>query len=125
MNPVVSTVELTGKEIKNMLEENLERTFSSDAMKQMGGYVKRSFGIHVNMRIENPKGNRIQEIFVGDQALKMDETYKVAFVTSQGVPEKLGKNRTDLQIKAVEAMVNYLQKNNDIKPMETPVFKLV
>lgn len=38
MNPPVSVVELTGKEILDMLEENPERTFSADPMKQMGGY---------------------------------------------------------------------------------------
>jgi S-sulfosulfanyl-L-cysteine sulfohydrolase len=63
MNPVVSTVELTGEEIKNMLEENLERTFACNPMKQMGGYAKRCFGISIKMRIENSKGHRIQQIF--------------------------------------------------------------
>lgn len=67
MNPVVSTVEITGAEIIMMLEENLERTFSADPMKQMGGYVKRCSGLHVKMRIENPAGNRIQHIFIGDE----------------------------------------------------------
>ncbi len=44
MNPPVSTVELTGEELKAMLEENLERTFSCDPYKQMGGYVKHGLG---------------------------------------------------------------------------------
>jgi 2',3'-cyclic-nucleotide 2'-phosphodiesterase (5'-nucleotidase family) len=37
MNPPISTVELTGEELKAMLEENLERTFSRDPYQQMGG----------------------------------------------------------------------------------------
>jgi S-sulfosulfanyl-L-cysteine sulfohydrolase len=40
MNPPVATVEITGEELKTMLEENLERTFACDPYNQMGGYVK-------------------------------------------------------------------------------------
>ncbi len=125
MNPVVSTVQLTGNEIIDMLEENLERTFSSDPMKQMGGYVKRCLGLHVKMRIENPKGNRIQQIFIGDEPLIKYKTYEAAFVTIEGVPEKLGKNRINLTIKAVDAMIEYLAHNPDFTNYYHNTFSLV
>ena len=112
MNPEVSTVELTGEEIIKMLEENLERTFSAEPMNQMGGYIKRCLGLHVKMRIENPKGHRIQQIFIGDEPLIKEKTYKAAFVTMQGVPEKLGNNRQNLSVKAVDAMADFLIKNS-------------
>jgi 5'-nucleotidase len=38
------------------------------------------------MRIENPKGNRIQQIFIGDESLIKEKIYDTAFVTIQGVP---------------------------------------
>lgn len=125
MNPVVSTVELTGEEIKKMLEENLERTFCANPMKQMGGYVKRCMGINVKMRIENPKGHRIQQIFVDDEPMIKDKVYTAAFVTVQGVPEKMGSNRHDLSITAVEAMETYLLKNSGCKTILRNTFSLV
>lgn len=125
MNPVVSTVELTGKEIINMLEENLERTFAGNALQQMGGYVKRCIGISVKMRIENPKGHRIQQLFVGGEPLIKDKTYKVAFVTEQGVPKQIGRNRRDLSVKAVDAMVDYLNKHPLYNPAASSTFSLV
>jgi len=125
MDPVVSTVELSGEEIIKMLEENLERTFSSKAMQQMGGYVKRTLGISVKMRIENPKGHRIQQIFIGSEPLHKERFYKAAFVTSQGVPEKLGNNRKDLKIKAVEAMEKYLKSNAVSILLHDNIFSLV
>lgn len=125
MNPEVSTVELTGEEIIKMLEENLERTFSTEPMKQMGGYVKRCLGISVKMRIENPNKHRIQQIFVGDEILMKDKKYKIAFVTMQGVPKTLGSNRQKLSIKAVEAMETYLIKNPNYKPDTHNSFSLV
>lgn len=125
MNPEVSTVQLTGNEIINMLEENLERTFSSDPMKQMGGYVKRCLGLYVKMRIENPKGHRIQQIFIGDEPLIKEKTYEAAFVTMQGVPEKFGNNRINLSIKAVDAMAEYLIQNPDFTNYYHNTFCLV
>lgn len=125
MNPVISTVELTGKEIKELLEDNLEKTFSADPMKQMGGYVKRCLGLNIKMRIENPTGHRIQEIYFKNEHLQNEILYKVAFVTTQGVPEKFGKNRIDLNIKAVEAMQNFLKKKSVYRPGKPDSFCLV
>ncbi|MBB5439186.1 5'-nucleotidase [Pedobacter sp. AK017] len=125
MNPPVSVVELTGSEIIKMLEENLERTFSSEPMLQMGGYVKRAVGLHVYLRIENPKGHRIQQVFIGDQALDKQQTYKVAFITSQGVPENIGHNRRDLDIDVIKAVTDYLQQHHPYRPHKEASFTLV
>lgn len=111
MNPPVSTVELTGEEIKQMLEENIERTFSCNPMKQMGGYVKRCLGITAYIKIENPKGNRIQELHIESKPYSSDRIYKAAFVTEQGVPVHWGKNRATTSVTAIDAMLNYLKTN--------------
>ena len=125
MNPVISTVELSGQEIWDMLEENLERTFSKEPLQQMGGYVKRCVGLNIKMRIENPKGNHIQEIYFNDAHLQKDQTYKTAYVTSQGVPEKFGKNKKELEIKAIDAMEIYLKEKGTVKSFPSNSFCLV
>ncbi len=125
MNPEVSTVQLTGMEIIDMLEENLERTFAENPMKQMGGYIKRCLGLHIKMRIENPKGHRIQQIFIGDEPLIKEKSYETAFVTIQGVPENLGKNRRNLSIKAVDAMVMFLDQKPELNEFFHNTFCLV
>lgn len=125
MNPVISTTELLGHEIINMLEENLERTFSLMPMQQMGGYIKRCMGLHIKMRIENPKGSRIQEIYFGKKHLEKDKNYKVAFVTSQGVPEKFGKKRLNLKVKAIAAMTNFLKGSGEFGTLKSDSFELV
>ncbi|RRQ46689.1 bifunctional metallophosphatase/5'-nucleotidase [Chryseobacterium sp. SC28] len=115
MNPPITTTELSGHEIFEMLEENLERTFSAEPMHQMGGYVKRCSGLRILMRIENPPGFRIQEIYFQNQLLEKDRSYKVAFLTEQGVPKKYGKNRTETAITAVDAMLLYLEAHPKIE----------
>lgn len=125
MNPKVAVVQMTGAEIMKMLESNLERTFSADPFKQMGGYVKRCMGIHVKMRIENPDGHRIQEILVGNDILDKDKTYDIAYVTSQGVPDTLGNNRRTLEISAVDAMRSFLDQRGEITDLSIRTFSLV
>lgn len=114
-NPPISTVELTGDELWTMIEENLERTFARDPYDQMGGYVKRCLGINLYFKIENPKGHRIQELFVRGKRVKPDQVYTAAFVTTQGVPAKYGSNREDLDVRAIEMLQRYLAKH---KPVE-------
>jgi S-sulfosulfanyl-L-cysteine sulfohydrolase len=108
MNPPISTVELTGEEIFAMLEENLERTFARDPYDQMGGYVKRSLGFNVYIKIENPPGQRVQQVFVDDEALQPGRYYPAAFVTEQGVAGKYGRNRQHHTERSIEALKTYL-----------------
>lgn len=115
VNPPVSEVKLTGDELWSMMEENLERTFSRDPYCQMGGYVKRCLGLKLFFKIENPKGQRIQRLFVQGKPVKLDKQYKAAFVTSQGVPEKYGSSRNALDIKAVDNLKRYLKKHKSVK----------
>lgn len=110
MNPPVSTVEITGAELKRMLEKNLEHTFSRDPLNQMGGYVKRALGIRALIKIENPPHTRIQKLFVADREVVPDKVYKAAFITSQGVPPGIGYNRQQHNEKIIEVMGNYLKK---------------
>jgi sulfur-oxidizing protein SoxB len=109
VNPPVSVVELTGAELRAMMEENLEHTFSRDPWRQMGGYVKRCRGINCYIKVENPAGHRIQEFFVQGQRLSDEATYTAAFVTSQGVPAHYGENRRDLEVRAIDALESFLE----------------
>jgi len=115
MNPPVSTIELSGEEIREMLEENLERTFSCDPYQQMGGYVKRCLGLTVYFKIENPSGHRIQKLFVGSEEIQADKYYSATFVTMQGVPQKYGRNRKNQSEPIVDAMRKYLAKYRPIR----------
>jgi len=108
MNPPVSTVEITGQELLMMLEENIDRTLSRDPYLQMGGYLKRCLGLNAYFKIENPAGHRIQQLFVGNENVNPAHYYTAAFVTTQGVPQDLGRNRENRSDRIIEAMQAYL-----------------
>lgn len=81
----------------------------------MGGYLKRCMGINLYFKVENPNGHRIQELFVRGKKLQMDNAYKVAYVTTQGVPLNYGRNREQLNFSAVENLKKYLSDNKQVK----------
>ncbi|MGV3640042.1 MAG: bifunctional metallophosphatase/5'-nucleotidase [Adhaeribacter sp.] len=114
MDPVIQTVELRGRQLLEMLEENLEKTFSPDPYGQLGGYVKRCMGLKALIKIEAPAGYRIQQLFVNGQPLDLQRSYLAAFVTEQGVAKKYGENRSDTGIHAVEAMKQYLASHSPV-----------
>lgn len=111
MNPPVSRVDLTGAEIRRLLEDNLERTFAADPYAQMGGYIKRCRGLTVFVKLENPKGERVDRLFVGDEPVDPERVYPCAFVTTQGVPKRYGTGRRDLPIDAITALRRWLSRN--------------
>ncbi len=115
MNPPISTVELTGEEVVAMLEENLERTFARDPYDQMGGSVKRGLGLTVYLKIENPPGQRIQRVFVGNEQVQPARTYPTAFVTEQGVARKYGRQRENHPERAIDAMQANLAKHRPLR----------
>ena len=96
-----------------------------DPHQQMGGYVKRCLGLTLYVKFENPAGSRIQLCFIGDQELKRKECYKAAFVTTQGVPKKYGRQRLDLELHAIDALKQYCaahpRVNADLRGTVVPV----
>ncbi len=114
VNPPISRVKITGRELEEMMEENLERTFARDPYEQMGGYVKRCLGINLYFKIENPFGERIQTFFIQGRLLEKDRTYDAVFVTAQGVPAKYGHDREKLDVNAIDTLKKYIKKNKTV-----------
>jgi hypothetical protein len=105
MNPPIQTVELTGTEVRAMMEDSLESTFSADPLRQRGGYVKRFRGLVFNVKLENPHGARIQAAFTTDGDLLVeDRIYRAAYITVQGVPERYGGGRETLSVRTNDAL---------------------
>lgn len=114
-NPPVSVCELTGAELWDMMEANLQNTFARNPYEQKGGYVKRCRGVNIYAKIENPAGERIQELFVAGERLDRGRTYEVAFVTEQGVPRAYGQNRRDLEVSAIDALRAYFRRHGSVR----------
>lgn len=115
MNPPVSTVDLRGDELVEMLEENLERTYAHDPYAQMGGYLKRMAGAQVYLRVENPRGQHIQRMFIGGEEVRPGRVYRAVFITAQGVGRRYGTNRADTGYRAIDVLKAYLAGHDPLR----------
>jgi len=125
MNPEVMTITLTGAELHEMIEENIERTFSCDPYGQMGGYLKRCLGMTCYLKLENPPGHRIQDCWIGTRRLDPSGRYRAAFVTVQGVPGRFGTGRAGTGISAHQAMEKMLVERSPYRPTDGVPFRVI
>lgn len=114
-NPPVSVVTLTGAELHRLYEQNLEGTFACDPWEQRGGYVKRCRGLQLGVKLENPAGQRIQEIRADGARLRATASYKVAFLGEQAVPSNYGSDRRPTGVSAVDALRQYIKSRNVVE----------
>ena len=115
MNPKIINVPLMGYEIVELLETMIEQTYSKNPFGQIGGFMPRAIGIKAYILIENPKGHRIQKLFVEGEELNAEKSYSVSYITEQAVPKYLGENREKLEVTAIEAMKRYLRDKGPIE----------
>jgi sulfur-oxidizing protein SoxB len=111
----VSTVDLSGDELRAMLEANLERTYSADPYLQVGGFVKRCRGLNMYFKMENPTGHRIEDLIVGGSKVVGSQIYRAAMLGEQGVPMKYGSNRQQLDVRAVEALQQLFSRTGQVR----------
>ncbi len=116
MNPPVSSVTLTGAEIRALIEQNLERTFAADPFAQMGGYVKRAHGLKAYIKLENPPGERVQALYIGSRRARDEAHYEAAFLTEQAVPAGFGTNRRALGRGAADVLCEFVRRAGRVAP---------
>ncbi|CAN5513062.1 thiosulfohydrolase SoxB [soil metagenome] len=69
VNSEVKTADVTGNQILEWLETELENAFSKDATKRFGGWFVRFNGMKVKFTIGNEKGKRVQEVKIKDKLI--------------------------------------------------------
>ncbi|MGK2907076.1 MAG: hypothetical protein ACSLFH_12110 [Desulfuromonadales bacterium] len=80
----------------------------------MGGYVKRGLGFNAYIKIENPSGQRVQQVFIGNEELQPGRCYPTTFVTEQGVASKYGRNRQQHTERSIDALRAYLARHRPL-----------
>lgn len=114
--------EVTGNQLLNWLEKELNNVFSKDASKRFGGWVVKFKGMQVKFKAYEEMGKRVQEVMVKGMPLDPTKTYSIAACERDGDPEdmvcriKNVKNpRTELST-LHQTMREYLKANTPISP---------
>lgn len=112
-NPELFTIEMTGAEIRQKLEMSLENVYASDAFNQKGGYIIRVSGLNAIVRLNNPKGTRIEQLDIAGAPFDAERRYKVAVGGEHEI--KIGENKQRVGATAIEALREYFRRHSPIE----------
>lgn len=125
MLPVDSTIrtgKVTGKQIKEWLERELNNVFAADASKRFGGWVIKFKGMEVKFNAFGEEGQRVQSAIVNGQPLDFEKVYKICACERDGDPDDMlcrfrgVKETENTPYTLHQAMRSYLAKNSPVTP---------
>lgn len=125
MLPVDSTVrtaKVSGKQIKEWLEKELNNVFAKDASKRLGGWIVKFKGMKVEFKAFEKMGNRVKSVSVNGENLDAGKMYVVSACEREGDPDTMlcripnVKEGTNTPFTLHEVMKEYLTKNSPVTP---------
>ena len=89
VDSVLKTGVVTGKQIRDWLERELESAFARDATRRFGGWFVRYKGLFVRFTIGNPMGRRLRQVTVRGEPLADSRRYTVLGCEREGDPDDM------------------------------------
>ena len=126
MLPVDSTVrtaKVSGQQIINWLESELNNVFAKDASQRFGGWLIKFKGMEISFNAFADKGKRVQTVEIGDKPLDLNKTYSICACEREGDPMDMLcriRNVVDAQNTPYtlhSVMREYLAKHSPVTPM--------
>ncbi len=78
---------ITGQQLWDWMEKELQNAFAKDPAKRFGGWVVRFQGMRVNFTIGRDAGQRVNSIAVGGKPVQPDKTYSFVACEREGDPD--------------------------------------
>lgn len=125
MLPVDSVVrrgEVTGKQLHDWMENELNNVFAKDAGKRFGGWVTKFKGMKITFNAFGEEGKRIQSFTVKDEPLDLNKTYTISACERDGDPIDVVcrmnnvKNVVNTPYTLHQVMLAYLAENSPVTP---------
>lgn len=111
-DPEIFTVPLTGRQIRQRLEASLESVYAPDPFDQKGGFVLRVSGLNAVVRLNNPKGTRVEHLDIAGEPCDPDRSYTVAAAGEQELQDAVPKEPTGTR--AVAALRRYVEQRSPV-----------
>jgi 2',3'-cyclic-nucleotide 2'-phosphodiesterase (5'-nucleotidase family) len=119
---VIKTGVVSGQQIHDWLENELENAFAKDPTRRFGGWFVRYKGLFVKFTIGNATGRRVQKVTVNEQPLISRKRYTVVGCEREGDPDNTvcrianvaEPRRLDINVHQV--VTEYLAKHSPVAP---------
>jgi 5'-nucleotidase / UDP-sugar diphosphatase len=126
----VVTVELTGAQILDVLEQSATNQSPEDKVEVVGGVIQTA-GIRFTMDLNRPVGERISDVWIGGQPIASERTYRL--VTNSGFKWGIhryttiqqGKNLEELDVQVVDLVENAFSEMGKIRAPKMGEVQLV
>ncbi|AEA45001.1 bifunctional metallophosphatase/5'-nucleotidase [Fluviicola taffensis] len=114
---------VTGKQIKQWLEKEINNVFASNYHDRFGGWLVRFSGMTVKFNSSAKKGSRVESITIKGKPIEPDKTYKMASCNRTGEPISTMcrlKNAVDVSLQDYtlhDAVTSYLNEKHTVHPV--------
>jgi 2',3'-cyclic-nucleotide 2'-phosphodiesterase (5'-nucleotidase family) len=121
INTHIKTGQITGKQLKDFYEKEIENVFSENPEKLFGGWLPRPSGISFDFKVNNPPLNRIVKMEINGKPIQLEKLYTLTTCQREGDPDSTmcripnAINTKILDFDAHEAVRRYLKKNWPLK----------
>lgn len=78
---------ITGQQLWDWLEKELENAFAPEPSRRFGGWVVRFNGMKVNFTIGQARGKRVNQVWVKGEPLQREKTYSFVACEREGDPD--------------------------------------
>ena len=126
MLPVDSVLKsgvVTGQQIEDWLERELENAFAKDATKRFGGWLVRFKGLEMTFTIGRRAGDRVREIRIQGKPLDPLKSYRMLGCERDGDPDNVVcrlqnvANPRRLDVTVHDVLADYLATHSPVAPM--------
>ena len=122
VNSTVRTAEVTGKQISDWLEKELNNVFAKNASERLGGWVIKFKGMQMEFNAFGEKGKRVQKLLIAGFPVVAEKTYSICACERDGDPaDMLCRIKNVAHAKNTEhtlhsIMKDYLAANSPVTP---------
>ena len=123
VDSVLKTGVVTGQQIRDWLENELENAFAKDPAKRFGGWFVRFKGLTVTFTARNRQGERVRSATMNGEPLALDRRYTMLGCEREGDPDNIicrlpnvaEPRRLDVSIHDV--LTEYLLTHSPVAPV--------
>lgn len=122
VNSEAKTAIVSGKQVWDWLEKELQNAFAKDPSKRFGGWFVRYNGMEVNFTIGNEFGKRVNSVKVGGEPIDLAKEYSIVACEREGDPDdtlcriEQVKNPKKSLLLMHDVIIEYLKDHSPVAP---------
>ena len=122
VDSIIRTAEVTGKQLYEWLEIELNNVFAKDASQRLGGWVTKFKGMKIEFNAYDEKDNRLKKMTVNDEEIDMNRVYVISACEREGDPGDMlcrikgVSNGQNTPYSLHQVLKEYLTANSPVTP---------